>query len=81
MIPIILCLPSKLLRVRLLKFYYHDQLIDLPSRIWKPNGMHALIRASSILEPTVGYKSSVMSSIVILEPTCTIVSYKIVLFY
>jgi hypothetical protein len=30
------------------------------------------LRASLIVEPTVGYKLSVMSSIVTLEPTCTI---------
>jgi hypothetical protein len=33
--------------------------------------LRGLIRASSIAEPTVGYKTSAMSSIVLLEPTCT----------
>jgi hypothetical protein len=39
------------------------------------------IRANSIVNPTVGYKPSAMSSIVNLELTSTIVSYKIVLLY
>jgi hypothetical protein len=39
------------------------------------------LRASPIAESIVRYKISDMSFIVILESICTIVSYKIVLFY
>jgi hypothetical protein len=48
---------------------------------WPIPGNLSPVRANLIVEPTAGYKPSDISFIVNLEPTYTIVSYKIILIY